>query len=423
MVIAVGLMTGSSMDGIDAAIIDTDGQKKIEFLEGASLDFSLGFKKLLRATEYAVQKEQGIMSRVEHYFEQHMADYVSRFLSHEPTIFNDWLSELNISSIHELHYQTVEHYLTQLHAHLVQQLLQKTGMSTEQVDVVGFHGQTWYHNPEKQLSLQGGDGQLLANLLKIPVIHNFRENDIKHGGNGAPFAPLYHQALALHKGYYPIAFVNCGGIANITVVSGREHDQLLAFDVGPGNVLVDRYIRLHTRGQEWMDTDGHYGKNGQVNPEVLALLKKKSIVTGRGDFLKESPPKSLDARHFSLIEELEALTFEDACATLEAFTAHCIVDSLDFIQGDWPKLWVLSGGGWKNPVILGDFKNFLSEKLGEEAKILSADDLGWNSQYMEAEIFAYLAVRSLYTLPLSYPGTTGVSKPVSGGVCYQPSLL
>ena len=420
MVVAIGLMTGSSMDGIDAAIIETDGREKIQFIAGFSLEFSLSSKQLLRMTEYAVQREQGDMVRVEHYFHQHMNDYVARFLGNELHIVDLWLKELGLDTIPELNYQAVVRYLTQMHAHLVKQLMNKANMDKDSVHVIGFHGQNWYHNPQRRITLQGGDGQLLADLTGITVVNNFRENDVKHGGNGAPFAPLYHQALALHKGYYPIAFVNCGGIANITVVSGKSQEALVAFDVGPGNVLIDRYIRLHTQGKEWMDEDGHYGKNGSVHQDVLALLKEKAVLTEEGNFLKKLPPKSLDTRDFSLIEELEPLSFEDACATLEAFTAHCIVDSLDFIKNALPKLWVLSGGGWKNPVILQDFKDFLKEKLGEEAKILPADELGWDSQYMEAEIFAYLAVRSLCELPLSYPNTTGVPKPLSGGVCYQP---
>jgi anhydro-N-acetylmuramic acid kinase len=237
------------------------------------------------------------------------------------------------------------------------------------------------------------------------------------GGQGAPFAPLYHQALAVRDHKLPVAVVNCGGIANITIIQDADESGLLAFDTGPGNGLIDRLIRQRTQGREGMDRDGHYGLQGKVCEKTLAALFAKSLMQEGKNYFELSPPKALDIGDMVLIPELETLSLEDACATLEVFTAESIVRSLKLVNIPIPQHWILAGGGWHNPVILRELKS----RLGSGIQVMTADEAGWNSQAMEAQIFAYLAVRSLEKKPLSLPGTTRVPAPMTGGELYLPT--
>lgn len=409
---AIGLMTGSSMDGIDAVILRTDGESYAEHIAGESVSYGPEFHLLLRIAEYAVQREKGDLKLAEKHFNQHIHKYLQeKGLSEKLPSLNEELGQ-------KLTLANVINKLTTLHGQLVQSLMNKA--EVKDVDVIGFHGQNLYHNPVQKLTIQVGDGQLLANMTGIPTVNDFRSNDVLHGGQGAPLAPMYHRVLACRDKLYPVAVVNCGGIANISIIYGPQEEDVIGFDVGPGNALVDRYVRYKTDGREFMDLDGQYGKKGMVDRYVLALLQERAIVNYKDDFLKASPPKSLDARNFALIPELDSLSFEDACATLEAFTAKCIVGSIDLIEQAAPKVWVLAGGGWNNPVITGFLKQLLIDKIGLEVKVMTADEVGWNSKYIEVEIFAYLAVRSLKGLPISMPQITGVSRPMLGGRRYDP---
>ena len=272
-----------------------------------------------------------------------------------------------------------------------------------------------------KVSITIGNAQYLADELGITVVNQFRNRDVAAGGQGAPFAPLYHQALAIRDNKVPVAIVNCGGIANVTFVnSAHEHD-LIAFDTGPGNGLIDRLVRQRSKGKENMDTNGQYGRRGVVDETVLNLLYEKCIIKEGKNYFAEKPPKSLDLGDLTLIPELDKLTTEDACATLEAFTADTIVNALTLLNTTPPTYWILTGGGWRNPVIHRELKKRLKHILGEHVSILSADKVGWNSQSLEAEIFAYHAVRSLQNKPLSMPSTTRVPIPLSGGRAYVPS--
>jgi anhydro-N-acetylmuramic acid kinase len=234
---------------------------------------------------------------------------------------------------------------------------------------------------------------------------------------------LYHQAPAKRDNLIPLAVVNCGGIANITLIKNGEPESLVAFDTGPANGLIDRFIKQQTQGKECMDTDGKYGLQGMVNDEVLKLLFAEAIRKEGKNYFEMIPPKSLDINDMQLIPALHNLSLYDACATLEAFTAESIVKSLDLLKlekSEIPQTWVLVGGGWNNPVILRELKSRLKKYCGDTVKIYKAAEVGWNSQALEAQIFAYLAVRSLLGLPLSYPGTTRVPQPLTGGVLYTP---
>jgi anhydro-N-acetylmuramic acid kinase len=316
----------------------------------------------------------------------------------------------------------VIHRSTVLHDEAIWLLLNQTGYASSSVDVIGYHGQTLYHSPYEKISVSIGDGQWLANQTGVPVIHDFRSADVRAGGQGAPFAPLYHQALLANIGITSAAFVNCGGLSNVTYISTDDPlNGLLAFDTGPGNVLIDRFVRARTKGREHMDKDGNYGAKGVVSEEVLNKLFEKSIVYGEESFFAKKPPKSLDSGHVHLIPELDALSLEDGAATLEAFTAESLVRSLDWVDSKkWPHLWITAGGGFKNKTIVLELEERLTRKLGDKVEIKSADEMGFCSQSLEAEIFAYLAVRSLLGLPLSLPSTTAVPEPQNGGVLYMP---
>lgn len=359
------------MDGIDAALLLTDGKKYAKALASCSLPYDKEFKEALRTTENECRKAKKNVAP----------------------------AELIQKS-------------TELHAEIVEKLLKKAFLSAQDIDLIGYHGQSVYHNSQEKITIQLGDGQLLATLTKIKVINDFRSQDIINFGQGAPLAPIYHQALAAKLNYYPIAFVNCGGIANISLVKGEEEDQLIGFDSGPGNALIDLYIRSRTNNLEFMDQDGKYGKKGILNQEILEMLKAQL-----SDFLAKPAPKSLDPSDFYLPKEIECLSIFDACRTLEAFTAYCIINSLPNL----PKKWVLSGGGWNNPVIVEYLHKYLAKEL-DDFEVYSASELGFSSTYMEAELFAYLAARSFYKLPISFPSVTGCKKPTLGGKLYTPQI-
>ena len=386
-VTALGLMSGTSMDGIDAGVILTDGSRYVKELGSHSLKYSADFKAQLRSAERAVLEAQGDMQRARSIF-----------------------PELD----------KVVQESTLLHAQVAQELISKLGYTAAQIDLIGYHGQTLFHRPAAGITIQVGDGALLARTLGIPVVYDFRSNDVRHGGQGAPFAPLYHEALALQRGLVPAVFANCGGISNITVVTGVS-STLMAFDCGPGNALIDRFVLQRSAGA--MDLDGVFGLQGSVQDSVLKALCAKSLLLQDGsNYLDKTPPKSLDVNDLILIDEVRDLSLYDGCATLEAFTADCIVDSLTWVEQSGvtiPNNWVLSGGGWNNPVTLRELQLRLGRRIGNSIKIQHADAIGWDGAALEAQIFAYLAVRSIAGLPLSVPGTTGVPEPLTGGVFAQ----
>ncbi len=424
VVLSIGLMSGTSMDGIDAALLRTDGSEKVlQELGHTSVSYPSEFKILLKAAEYAIRKSSGHIEKARAYFQQAIKDYLNNELKMSELDCARTTKKLSIylhGSDMPITLDEVIQHSTKLHADAVKKLLEETKHTAEQIDVVGYHGQTMFHKPSKGISIIVGDGQYLADQIGITVVNDFRSRDVESGGQGAPFAPLYHQALAIRDKKIPVAVVNCGGIANITLIKDNVDVNLIAFDTGPGNGLVDRLIRQRTNGKENMDTDGNYGKKGTVNEAVLKALYKKAIVKDGHNYFSMQPPKSLDIGDMELIAELESLSLEDACATLEAFTADTIVDSLELLKMELPRNWILAGGGWNNPVIRQELEKRLNQKIKGGVQIKTADEVGWNSQALEAQIFAYLAVRSLKNKPLSFPGTTRVSKPMSGGHAYIP---
>lgn len=411
---AIGLMTGSSMDGIDCALIETDGLFYSRHINGESIDYSHELKVLLRISEYSVQQEKGNINLASLNFRKHMLKFFSEIKNHIT------LNELESYLSGEVTLENIKNHLTILHAEIVKNLLKKSDMQS--VDIIGFHGQNLYHNPANGITIQMSDGNLMSSITKTTVVTDFRLNDILNGGQGAPLAPMYHRVLASMKDVIPIAFVNCGGISNISFIKGLGDDDFIGFDTGAGNVLIDKYIRYKTSGKEFMDFDGKYGSKGSVDYSIVSMLYSNAIKHHSGNFFISPPPKSLDYSNFILIQEILDMKIEDACATLEYFTADSILHSFDFLDTASLKAVVLCGGGWNNPAIKKFFIEGAAKKLPSRINIVCSDELGWQSKYIEAEIFAYLAVRSKLNLPTSLPSVTGTKKPTVGGVIHLHNI-
>lgn len=347
---AIGLMSGTSLDGIDAALIRTDGRLRVE------TDVWL----------------------TEAYGEDLRADLRRALTS------DDGLAE-------------TERALTDAHEALVRKLISQAGLRIDQVDVVGFHGQTIRHDPARKLTHQLGDGARLARKLGIDVVNDFRSRDVAAGGEGAPFAPLYHAALAASLDR-PVAVLNLGGVANVTWIGPGDTPTLLAFDTGPASAMVDDWVVART-GKRY-DEGGAFARAGKVDAARLAALLDHP-------YFGLEPPKSLDRNDFSAAP-VEGLSLEDGAATLTAFTVQSVKAAVKFLPAP-PLRWLLTGGGRHNPAMCDG----LSEALGMAVEPVEA--VGWQGDALEAQAFAYLAVRSLKGLALSVPGTTRVPKPMTGG--------
>ncbi len=357
---ALGLMSGTSMDGIDVALIETDGEDLVERGAFLSLPYTDAFRAELRQ---ALVDAQPIRQRKER---------------------PGCLAE-------------VERELTARHGEAVKQFLIANAIDAGSIDVIGFHGQTVLHRPEARLTVQLGDGPLLAWSTGIDVVHDMRAADVAAGGQGAPLVPVYHRALATRAPDRPVAFLNIGGVANITWV-GRA-GQLIAFDTGPGNSLIDDWTLRHT-GRA-LDEDGRLARTGAVNEAMLAVML-------RDPYFSALPPKSLDRGTFT-IDGPGTISPADGAATLTAFTAAAVARAREHLP-EPPALWVVCGGGRRNRTLMEALAGYL------DAAVAPIEVLGLDGSATEAEAWAYLAVRSLRGLPLSFPMTTGVSRPMTGGV-------
>ena len=362
---AIGLMSGTSMDGVDVALIETDGRNEVR--QGPSLfrPYGAADRKLLRA---ALDEAVGIEDRA----------------ARPPAIL------------------ACEQMVTSRHAEAVERFLEQHEVEASRVDVVGFHGQTVIHRPREGLTVQIGDGQALADRIGIRVAFDFRAADVAAGGEGAPVVPVYHRALIEAAGLKgPVAFLNIGGVANVTYVDDG-HDPI-ACDTGPGNALLDDL--MHARAGKPMDRGGRTAAKGRVNEAVLERLLAHP-------YFEKRPPKSLDRNEFSK-KVVDELLLEDAAATLTAFTAASVARLLAHLPGT-PGELVVCGGGARNPTLMRE----LGQRLG--CKVSTAEQHGWSVDAMEAQAFAYLAVRSMEGLPITFPTTTGVSAPHGGGVLVTP---
>lgn len=369
---AIGLMSGTSMDGIDVAALETDGETVAATGPSLSVPYEASFRRRIEA---ALETAKSIVKRDE-----------------RPGDLAD-----------------LEREITLRHARAVRDFLTAAPSPWQRPDVIGFHGQTVLHRPHLGVTVQLGDGALLAGETGIAVVHDMRANDMKHGGQGAPLVPAYHAALArsLPQEFardFPIVFVNIGGISNITFVPADRDP--VAFDTGPGNTLIDQWVSRE--GGVPFDAGGAIASEGGViRPVVERYLDNK--------FFAKSGPKSLDRNDFTL-DLARGLDLADGARTLAAVSAEAILKSVEHLPAA-PRLWVVCGGGRKNPHIVGDLRSGAAK---ENAKVIVAEDAELDGDATEAEAWAYLAVRSLKKLPLTFPTTTGCREPVSGGVLSKP---
>jgi anhydro-N-acetylmuramic acid kinase len=367
-VLAIGLMSGTSQDGVDVALIETDGEVITRFGPTAYRTYSKKDRAQLRTATAAA------------------ANISER--SARPRVI-----------------AAAEARVTEAHAEAVETFLTANGIAPGEVTVIGFHGQTLLHRPERGLTLQIGDGRALATRLGIPVIYDFRAADVAAGGEGAPFAPLFHRALVRHlDSKPPVAVLNVGGVSNITYIDGET---LIACDTGPGNALLDDFLRVRTGAL--LDTDGHMATAGKVDEDAVARVLAHP-------FFAKAPPKSLDRNDFRgwVGETLHDRSVEDGAATLTALTAAAVARIVPLLPQP-PKTWIVAGGGARNPALM----RMLAARLAP-AEVESGHAAGWSVDSLEAQAFAYLAVRSLHGLPLSLPTTTGVPRPLTGGVLARP---
>jgi len=296
--------------------------------------------------------------------------------------------------------------VTDMHAEAIEAFLAANGMPANEIDVVGFHGQTVLHRPDRRLSIQLGKGRALAARLGIAVVYDFRAADIAAGGQGAPMVPIFHRAMVrILERAHPVAVLNVGGVANVTFIDG---DDLVAFDVGPGNALIDDFLRLRT-GQ-LQDDEGRCAAAGRVDEKAVERVLLHA-------FFARPAPKSLDRNAFRhwVSEEggLANKSTEDGAATLSAITAAAAARSIEALPRV-PRSWIVAGGGTRNPTLM----RMLAERLSP-AQVDTASAVGWSAEALEAQAFAYLAVRTVKSLPITFPSTTGVARPLTGGVLVQ----
>lgn len=351
------------MDGIDAALIRTDGRTYVEPLAFVAIPYEPDMRAALKAQLGTREKTLDLIR--------------------------------------------IERDMTLAQARAVCTLAEESGFSLADMDVIGFHGQSLYHAPQDGVTFQIGDGALLASVLGVDVVDDFRSADVAAGGEGAPLLPVYHQARAMQiegrNEQNPVAVLNIGGVANVTWIGGPDPGDLLAFDTGPGNAYMDDLIFRRTG--DLYDTDGRTAARGQVDEALLSAWMRDS-------YFSRPAPKSLDRTGFDL-SAVESLDVPDALATLGAFTVRSIAAGADALFPAPVRHCYVAGGGRKNAYLMDELAKALA------VPVLPVEACGWNGDALEAEGFAYMAVRHLLKLPYSFPGTTGVPAPVCGGTLHK----
>ncbi len=368
---SIGLMSGTSMDGVDLSVIKSDGNDQFLSIYDTYKEFDEGLYNQLIS-------------------------------------LRDKISNFNDLKIHSKEINDLEKKFTLFNGHLLNEVIEDIN---EDIDLIGFHGQTIFHNPKIQITKQLGDGKLLSSLIKKIVINNFRQNDLAHGGQGAPLTPIFHNLISkiIHKNSklkFPINIINIGGITNITQIREDINDSInfFAYDVGPGNCLIDDWVRNNMNLK--FDEDGNYANVGKVDELIL----NQAI----DNFEIKSYETSLDIKDFDN-SFVKGLSFEDGCATLTKFTAYLIADGLRKINKDNdinPNQYIFCGGGRKNKFLMQSIENYLGNK---SVKITNIDDYNFDGNFIESQAFAYLAIRSYLKLPISFPSTTRCKKIISGG--------
>lgn len=357
---AIGLMSGTSMDGIDVALLETDGENTVHRGPVMSAPYTPAFRASLTR---AVADAAGLTDR--HARPGCLA--------------------------------TVEQELTELHAQALLRFIGEHMLQPGAIDVVGFHGQTVLHAPAAALTVQLGNGPALADRVGINVVYDLRAADMEAGGEGAPLAPVYHRALAARLPDRPAAFLNLGGVGNVTWI-GRDGD-LIAFDTGPGNALIDDWMQQ--RCGEPRDEGGRLAAQGRVHEDYVRQYLRHS-------FFGAPPPKSLDRNAFRL-DLVDGLAAADGAATLTAFTAAAVSAARAHFP-EQPAVWAVCGGGRMNKTLMGMIA------ASVENAVVPVEAIGVDGDALEAEAWAYLAVRALKGMPITFPGTTGVRRPTAGGL-------
>jgi len=368
LVRAIGLMSGTSLDGVDVALIETDGERVQGFGPTGYRPYSDKERALLRQA-----LEQGAA----------LTDRASR-----PGVLAE-----------------ADAFVTAVHAETVEAFLAAEHIDPAAVAVVGFHGQTVLHKPAARLTVQIGDGMALARRLKLPVAYDFRQADIASGGQGAPLVPVFHQALARSlKRAHPIAVLNIGGVANVTFVDGGDP---IACDTGPGNALIDDFMRARVGAP--YDNFGDVAATGKPDQAFIDNVLAD-------EFFSLKPPKSLDRNSFAFANiGLPEYSVPDGAATLSALTVQAVGKIVAKLPAA-PSAWIVAGGGARNRTLM----KMLGQRLAP-ATVETADEAGWSADALEAQAFAFLAVRTLNKLPYTFPTTTGVRQPMTGGVIARPS--
>ena len=369
---AIGLMSGTSMDGVDASLIRSNGIDQFTNVLDEYYDYD--------------------------------DDLYRRLIHLRNLILNN--DDLNK---HSQKLNELEKEITLFHSKIVNEITLKYN---DEIDFVGFHGQTIFHDPEKKISKQLGQGKLLSQLINKKVIYDFRQEDLKNNGQGAPLTPIFHNLLAknINEKYqieFPICFINIGGISNITKIIKKDEkieENLEAFDLGPGNCLIDDWVRKNSKKK--FDEKGSIAKSGKINQLILNQSIK--------NFKIDSYEKSLDVKDFD-ISFARGLSLEDGCATITNFTAYLIAKGIEYSNNnnDKPIKYLVCGGGRKNSFLIQSIKDYISNKKNISLDLI--DKYDFDGDYIESQAFGYLAIRSFLNLPISYPKTTGCVKPTVGG--------
>ena len=411
----IGIMTGNSLDAVDVIITEFSDNRIFDICghsQPIPTEIATGFRQL----KEKLQKNGGNIQKI---YSQ------------------------NSDSLLKLH-----DYYIKIVAQTVIQAIEKAKLTAEDIEIIGFHGQTCAHyppsiSPKTPHTLQIGSGQMLANLTGIKTAYDFRSDDIMNGGEGAPLAPVHNEHIArdlMYKDIFPVIFCNGGNTGNLSIVSTNNENKIKVFgwDTGPFNHFSDYLAR--TEKNLACDYDGQFGKNGKINYNLLRKLFETSCTDKNGNnFILKTPPKSSDPAWYKILPELTdtSISFNDRIRTSQFFSAYTFVFNLQYIPQNLKKAkyFLTFGGGWRNPVILQDFKNLLngSEEVLPEHKAIFAklalpdaivspsDTYGYNGQYMEARIFADMAKCLLCNEPFSYPETTGCKTPTIGGIIAQPN--
>lgn len=349
MLTVLGFMSGTSLDGVDAAVVTTNGQNYLETLDFISVPYPEKVKQAVRAA-----------------FGKTKPDETTRE------------AERLVTDV----YSTIAKQLVKMH----------------DIELIGLHGQSITHIPEKQFTWQLGDGDRLSLEANCPVVYNFRKADMEAGGQGAPFIPVYHQVLAERVPEDVVVILNIGGVSNLTYID-KTTDTLIGFDTGTGNAMIDDWVTSRT--DMLCDEDGVMASIGKIDQARVDIWLKNP-------FFAQDYPKSLDRNPFAEVSVADMGT-SDGVATLTSFTARGIAKNLELLPKQPEKVYVC-GGGRHNPTMMA----MISEASGLE--VLDIGELGVNGDAVEAEGFAYMAVRSLKKLPISFPSTTGCIEPMTGGV-------